>query len=104
MREFVPRIKYFVPTSFCRRATLSTLGKEEIPARKEYYEARNDYTNNSETILLCNRCVCNWKVNSQRILLCNWRLQKIPHGGAQITQNNPCQKALCNRCPVQLGN
>ena len=24
----------------------------------EYYEARNDYTNNSETILLCNRCMC----------------------------------------------
>ena len=23
-----------------------------------YYEARNDYTNNSETILLCNRCAC----------------------------------------------
>ena len=23
-----------------------------------YYEARNDYTNNSETVLLCNRCVC----------------------------------------------
>ena len=65
-----------------------------------YYEARNDYTNNSETILLCNRCVCNWKINSQRILLCNWRLQKIPHGSAQITQKNSCQKALCNRCPV----
>ena len=27
-----------------------------------YYEARNDYTNNSETTLLCNRCVCNWKL------------------------------------------
>ena len=22
----------------------------------------------------------------------------------RITQNNSCQKALCNRCPVQLGN
>ena len=69
-----------------------------------YYEARNDYTNNSETILLCNRCVCNWKINSQRILLCNWHLQKVPHGSALITQKNSCQKALCNRCPVQLGN
>ena len=69
-----------------------------------YYEARNDCTNNSETVLLCNRCVCNWKINSKRILLRNWRLQKVPHGGAQITQKNSCQKTLCNRCPVQLGN
>ena len=45
-------------------------------------------------------CVCNWKINSQRIILCNWRLQKVPHGGAQITQKNSFQKALCNRCPV----
>ena len=68
--------------------------------RITYYKARNYYTNNSETILLCNRCVCNWKINSKRILLCNWHLQKVPHGGALITQNNSCQKALCNRCPV----
>ena len=32
-----------------------------------YYEAWNDYTNNSETVLLCNRCVCNRKTNSQTI-------------------------------------
>ena len=69
-----------------------------------YYEARNDYTNYSETFLLCNRCVCSWKINCQRILLCKWRLQKVPHGGALITQKNSCQRALCNRCPVQLGN
>ena len=24
-----------------------------------YYEARNDYTNDSETVLLCKICVCN---------------------------------------------
>ena len=24
----------------------------------KYYEARDDYTGSSETILLCNRCVC----------------------------------------------
>ena len=36
-----------------------------------YYEARNDYTNNSETILLCNKCACNWKINSQTINVCN---------------------------------
>ena len=31
-----------------------------VPLRTSacYYEARNDYTNNSETILLSNRCVC----------------------------------------------
>ena len=78
--------------------------KSDVFTAPTYYETRNDYTNNSETILLCNRCVCNWKINSQRILLCNWRLQKVPHGGALITQKNSCQKALCNRCPVQLGN
>ena len=33
-----------------------------------YYEARIDYTNNSKTSLLCNRCACNWKISSQRIL------------------------------------
>ena len=50
----------------------------------------------------CVTDVCNWKINSQRILLCNWHLQKVPHGGALITQNDSCQRALCNRCPVQL--
>ena len=38
-----------------------------------YYKARNDYTKHSETILLC-----------------NWHLQKVPHGGALITQKNSC--------------
>ena len=41
-----------------------------------YYEARNDYTNNSETFLLCNRCACNWKINSQTIHVCNWRVHR----------------------------
>ena len=27
-----------------------------------WYEARHDYTNNSETSLLCNRCACKWKI------------------------------------------
>ena len=34
------------------------------------------YTNNSETILLCNRCACNWKTNSQTINACNWRVHR----------------------------
>ena len=25
---------------------------------------------------------------------------EVPFGGTRITQNNSCQKALCNRCPV----
>ena len=36
------------------------------------HEARNDYTNNSEAILLCNRCVCNRRIISQIINVCNW--------------------------------
>ena len=41
-----------------------------------YYEAQNDYTTNSETILLCNRCACNWKINSQTIYVCNWPVHR----------------------------
>ena len=43
-----------------------------IQLLEEYYEARNDYTNNSETSLLSNRCACNWKINSQTINVCMW--------------------------------
>ena len=50
---------------------------------------------------MCNKCACNWNMISQTILVCNWRSQKVPSGGARIAQNNACQKALCNRCPVQ---
>ena len=42
----------------------------------EYNEARNDYTNNSETVLLCNKCVCNRKINSQTINVCNWHVRR----------------------------
>ena len=65
----------------------------------ERYEARNAYTKNSETILQCNRCVRNRKINSQTITVCKGHVR-----GARITQNHSCQKALCNRCSVQLGN
>ena len=41
-----------------------------------YCEARNDYTNNSETILLCNRCARNSNINSQRINVCNRRVHR----------------------------
>ena len=41
------------------------------------------------------------KTNSQRILVCNWGSQKVPHRGARSTQKNSCWKD--NRCPVYLG-
>ena len=66
----------------------------------DYYEARNDFTNNSETILLCNTCLnaCKWHVHRKYLIeapelhkimlarkpsvtnvLCNWEIssQKI---------------------------
>ena len=52
----------------------------------KYHEARNDYTNISEALLLCNGCECNWKSNCQRVLLCTWHSQKVPYGGARITK------------------
>ena len=67
-----------------------------------YYEARNDYTNNSETILLCNRCACNWKINSQTIHMCNWRahrkyLVKAPNYTKEFLPETPCvTDVLCN--------
>ena len=36
----------------------SVTGLVPMRASCHYYEARNDYTNNSETIPWCNRCVC----------------------------------------------
>ena len=63
--------------------------------KAHYYEARNDYTNNSGTILLCNRCVRNRKTNSQTILVCNWRLQKVPPGCARITNEIIPVSELC---------
>ena len=44
------------------------------------------------------------KINSQRIIACNWPSQKLTFGGTRITKNNSYQQALCNRCPVQSGN
>ena len=52
-----------------------------------YYEARNDYTNNLETVPFCNRCVCNWKIHSQTVNVCNW-----------YVHSKPCvTDVLCNR-------
>ena len=45
-----------------------------------------------------------WKISSQRTLACDYHSQKVPFGGNRIAQNNSCQQALCNRCPVQFGN
>ena len=42
------------------------------PKRSKYYhryEARNDYTKHSQTDPLCKRCVRNWKISSQIILV-----------------------------------
>ena len=42
--------------------------------KETYVEARNQQlTNNSKTILLYNRCACNWKINSKTI---NWRVHR----------------------------
>ena len=58
-----------------------------------YYEARHEYTNNSETILLCNRCACNRKMNSHRILVCTWRAdRKYLIEGAQLHKRIPARK------------
>ena len=60
------------------------------PARVVYYEARKDYTNNSETILLCNRCACNWKINSQTINMCNCQKFRQGVGGQRgLARGNP---------------
>ena len=60
-----------------------------------YYEAQNDYTNNSETILLRNKCVCvQLEFNCQTINLCNWRvhrkyLMKAPKYTKQFLPDSP---------------
>ena len=41
-----------------------------------YFEARNDYTNDLETIHLCNRCACNLKIRSRWILVCHWHVHR----------------------------
>ena len=67
-----------------------------------YYEARNDYTNNPETIILCHRCVCNGKINSQTINVCNWcPHRKVPSASAQLHKRIPARTpcvtdVLCN--------
>ena len=68
--------------------------KSTFPAISDfYYEARNDYTNNSETILLCNRCVCNGKINSQTINLCvmGAPTEKAPCADAQFHKRIPAR-------------
>ena len=57
-------------------------------------------------LLFCNRCACNQEMNSQTMNMCVWlaHAQKVPCRGTQITLKKSCQKSLCKRCPVQLGN
>ena len=77
-------------------ATLVTLGATQTATanHNNYYEARNRYTNNSETILLCNTCVCNWKINSQTINVCRRRahrkyLMKAPNYTNEFLPESP---------------
>ena len=64
----------------------------------------NDYTNHSETVLLCNRCACHWIMNSQRILVSNWRthrknLMEAPKLHKIMPVRKPCvtvTDVLCN--------
>ena len=40
-------------------------------------------------------CVIEERVlDSKRFLVCDWRSQKVPYGGARATQKNSCQTAL----------
>ena len=71
--------------------------------RKKYYEAQHDDINCSETLLLCNRCACNWKISSQRILECNWRvhrkyLMEAPELHKRIPARKPCVADVLYNC------
>ena len=49
--------------------------------------------------------VCVIGNNSQRALVCNWRVhRKYRMEAPELHKINSGQKALCNRCPAQLGN
>ena len=63
------------------------------------YEARHDYTNNSETILLRNRCVCAiGKLIPRQLVcvcVCNWHihrkyLMETPYLHKRIPARKPC--------------
>ena len=74
-----------------------------------YSEARHGYTNNSETILLCNRCACNLKIDSQRILVqlaftdsTLWRRHELHK---KCPASEPCETdVLCNWELIQNNN
>ena len=70
----------------------------------KYYEARHDYTNNSEIVLLCNTRACKWK-SIPREFLCNISFHRKYHlKAAAVHKLIPAnQEVLCNRYPVQLG-
>ena len=53
---------------------------------------------------ICVTDVCAIAKLTPRELLWKLASQTVPYGGTQVTQNSSCQKALCNRCPVQLGD
>ena len=72
-------------------------------ASSSYYEAQNDDTKGSETILLCNRCACNWKFLIPSELLCEFKrihrkyLMEAPESHEKIPAGRPCvTDVLCN--------
>ena len=63
---------------------------------------------------MCNRCACNWKINSQRSLACNWRSQEVPRGpkdqknsrfrsGLKISSENEIFERATHRGPIFVG-
>ena len=52
-----------------------------------------------DTSLLCNRCACNWRINSRQ-LMCNWRihrkyLMKAPNYTKELLPESPVTDVLC---------
>ena len=66
-----------------------------------YYEARADYADNSETLLLRNGCACNWKPFSRKFLCVTGVHRKFlvekPELHKILPAREPCvTDVLCN--------
>ena len=55
-----------------------------------YYEVQNDYANHTETIILCNRCVCNWKQIPRECLRVLGHSQKYLVEAPELHNQQPC--------------
>ena len=55
-----------------------------------YFEARHDYTNNSEHFFLCNKCMQLVFLIPKPHMCVIGRSQKVPYEGTRITQKNSC--------------